>query len=157
MSEAIVVDTNVLVVANNPFHESGPDCVEACVRELNRMRRERRLLLDWSRKILGEYQQRVARGGQGGVGTEFFKSAAAQTDMRVSHVHITPHPGRVFEEFPDDPALQTFDPSDRKFVAVAVASGEGPPIVYATDRGWERHRGPLQQQGVRVCRICTEG
>ena len=157
MSDGVVVDTNVLVIANDPFHPTGPECVEACTHELARTQRDRRLLLDWSREILGEYQRRVTGRGQGGVGTEFFKRAAGQADMRVCHVRITPHPGRGFEEFPDDPALQTFDPSDRKFVAVALASGEEPPIVHATDRGWKRHRGPLQEHGVRVRRICTEG
>ena len=154
MSDAVIVDTNVLVVANDPFHETGPDCVDACVRELRRTQMDRRLLLDWSRQILGEYQNSVTRGGQAGVGTEFFKSAAAQRGVQVHHVHITPHPERRFSEFPDDPALQTLDPSDRKFVAVAVASGENPPILHATDRGWKLHRGPLQRHGIVVRHVC---
>ena len=156
MSDAVVVDTNVLVIANDPFHETGPDCVEACVRELKRTQAGRRLLLDWSWKILSEYRDGVTLGGQGGVGTEFFKSAAAQTGVQVRHVHITPHPERGFSEFPDDPALETFDKSDRKFVAVALASGEDPPILHATDRGWKRHRGPLVRHGVLARPLCRE-
>lgn len=159
MTDAVVVDTNVLVVANDLFHQTGPDCVEACTQELIRTQRDRRLLLDWGREILGEYQRQVAGPGQGGVGTEFFKRAAAQADVSVAFVHITADGDRGFREFPEDPELETFDRSDRKFVAVAVASGNNPEIVHAADRGWKRHREPLARLGIRVRRIarCPEG
>lgn len=159
MTDAVVMDTNVLVVANDPFHQTGPDCVEACTQELTRTQRDRRLLLDWGREILAEYQRRVANPGQGGVGTEFFKRAAAQADLAVAFVHITTDEVRGFREFPEDPELETLDRSDRKFVAVAVASGKNPEIVHATDRGWKRHREPLARLGIRVRRVagCPEG
>ena len=155
--EAVVVDTNVLVVAEDPRHEAGPECVAACVEELTRTLRERWLLLDGTWLILGEYRKQMEKQGQGGLGTEFFRRAAAQTEVQVHQVHITPHSGRVFSEFPPDPELVTFDRSDRKFVAVAIASGEGPAILHATDRGWRRHREALTRHALRVTPICDPG
>ena len=43
---------------------------------------------------------------------------------------ITPVDGSEinFEEFPDDSGLADFDPDDRKFIAVACAHEDNPPI-----------------------------
>ena len=44
-------------------------------------------------------------------------------DQRCDLVPITPinDSENEFEEFPDDPVLEGFDPDDRKFIAVAIA------------------------------------
>lgn len=55
-----------------------------------------------------------------------------------------------FQEFPRDVALKTFDRSDRKWVAVALASGSNPEILNAADTDWWNHRKPLSRRGVRI-------
>ena len=71
---------------------------------------------------------------------------------------ITPSIERTFEEYPDDdaPALAKFDRDDRKFVAVALASGTFPDIINATDTDWWAPRRALQQLGVRVRFLCPD-
>ena len=70
---------------------------------------------------------------------------------------ITPSIDRTFEEYPDDdPALSSFDRDDRKFVAVAFASGTSPDIVNATDTDWWPPRYALQEQGIRVRFLCPD-
>lgn len=71
-------------------------------------------------------------------------------------VRITEHPERGFENFPDDPELDDFDQDDRKFVAVALASGTNPEILNATDTDWWHYLEPLQQHGINIDFLCPE-
>lgn len=64
--------------------------------------------------------------------------------------------GESFAEFPADANLAGFDRADRKFVAVALASGDSPPIVNATDSDWWLFREALQRHGVQVEFLCPE-
>jgi hypothetical protein len=61
----------------------------------------------------------------------------------------------MFAEFPDDLALLAFAPSDKKFVAVALASRTNPPILNATDSDWRLFEQALQKHGVQVEQLCT--
>ena len=71
-------------------------------------------------------------------------------------MHITKHPQRGFKNFPDDPDLDDFDPDDRKFVAVALASGTAPEILNASDTDWWNYRRPLERHGINVKFLCPE-
>ena len=73
-------------------------------------------------------------------------------------VPITPVAGseNEFEEFPDDPALDGFDPDHRKFIAVAIAHSERPPILQAVDSQWWDFRDAFYRNGVTVEFICEE-
>ena len=69
---------------------------------------------------------------------------------------MAPNDARGFEEFPGAPSLAGFDMDDRKFVAVALASGTGPEILNASDTDWWDFREPLERHGVRVNFLCPE-
>ena len=73
-------------------------------------------------------------------------------------VAITPRDpgGRVFEEFPDDAALAGFDRDDRKFVTVALASGEHPVILNATDSDWRDFSNALARHDVLTRFLCPD-
>ncbi len=77
-------------------------------------------------------------------------------------VHITSLAGNGtdFEEFPTDNALCSFDPDDRKFIAVALAhqrdAEETPTILLAIDRGWLEFMSALASHGVTVDLICKK-
>ena len=62
----------------------------------------------------------------------------------------------AFEEFPDDPALDGFDPADRKFIAVARAHPEKPPILQAVDSQWLDFHEAFRRNGVTVEFICED-
>ena len=100
----------------------------------------------------------MARRVEHGVGDAFLKWAKSNeyTASICTRVPITPHPERGYEEFPDAEDLASFDRSDRKFVAVALAHGEGPPIYNATDSDWHEHGEALTRHGVRVEFLCPE-
>lgn len=154
-----MLDTNVAVVANGRTPQAGDDCVEACITTLVELREHHRVLVDDRGLIFDEYRRRLSPSGQPGLGDAFFKwlwDNQGNPD-HCRQVRITPtKDGRGFDEFPDDPALADFDPSDRKFVAVALASEGSPPILNASDTDWWNHREALSRHGVEVRFLCPE-
>ena len=157
MKAAVVMDTNVAVVANGKAPQAGGKCVETCITTLVEIRDRHRVLLDEQGLILDEYRRRLSPSGQPGPGDAFFKWLW-DNQGHLDHcrqVAITPMDGG-FEEFPDDPDLARFDPADRKFVAVATASEERPPILNASDTDWWDHRIALNRHGVEIRFLCPE-
>ena len=152
----IVVDTNVVVVANGRSEQASSDCVEACGDRLEEiMRGKVKLVLDNRWIILREYMQNLRSNGAD-VGDRFLGWILVNKDDRCDLVSITPINGseNEFEEFPDDPALDEFDRDDRKFIAVACAHPERPPILQAVDSQWWDFRNAFCRNGVRVEFIC---
>ncbi len=156
----VVVDTNVPVVANGKSEQASADCVQTCAERLGEiMRGEVKLVLDNRWIILGEYMQNLRSSGVN-VGDRFLGwvlrnwTNPEQCDL----VSITPVNGsdNAFEEFPNDPALDGFDPADRKFIAVACAHLESPPILQAVDSKWLNFRDVFRQNGVTVEFICED-
>jgi len=111
----VVIDTNVLVVANQRHENASTHCVERCIDALIESRNDR-VFIDDGQRILGEYRRHCSHSGQPGVGDAFFKWLwDNQGNTRhCRKVPITLHEGREFEEFPEDADLDGFDHSDRK-------------------------------------------
>jgi hypothetical protein len=63
---------------------------------------------------------------------------------------------RWYAEFPDDPRLSGFDPADRVFVAVALASASNPAIFNASDSDWWIYGAALEDCGLQITNICQE-
>ena len=53
----VVVDTNVLVVANGSHADVSPDCVIECVDRLQRLMKHGKVVIDDAFRILNEYQK----------------------------------------------------------------------------------------------------
>lgn len=157
----VVIDTNVLHVANNNADHAGPACVITAIDRLQQIIRNGRICIDSLGFILHEYhRQGFSRSGQPGVGDEFFKWLHNnQANQRVCElVDITPlnADGYDFKEFPKVPGLQGFDPSDRKFVAVALSSSQSASILNAVDSDWWNFREELAANRVLIEFLCPE-
>lgn len=157
---SVVVDTNVALVANGDTPQAGPACAEACLMRLKHVEAEERVVLDGAGLILREYLNQRPHEVPRGPGDAFLVWVF---DNQVNQAHcdivtVTPLPGeaRGFAEFPDDPALAGFDPDDRKFVAVALASLADPPILNASDTDWWQFRDVLAGHGVQVVFLCPD-
>lgn len=137
MRSGVVVDTNVLVVANLKNDQAGPDCVLACVDALETARKKRVICIDSGSRFFNEYFRHAHRSGKPGLGDAFVQWLWERQahPLHCERVEITPKTGDTedFEEFPDDPELNHFDRTDRKFVAVALRSRHQPTILNATD------------------------
>ena len=154
---AVIVDTNVAVVANGQSPQASSNCVDTCINRLEGIiRSEEKLVLDSGWVILGEYLRNLRSSGEPGAGDRLLRWILANKDRLCDLVPIIPVDGSEndFEEFPDDPALNGFDPDDRKFIAVAVAHPEKPPILQAVDSQWWDFRDVLRRNDVIVEFIC---
>lgn len=156
---SVVVDTNVAMVASGHSDQADAECVNACIQRLHSLMLEGVLLIDELRLILQEYLVALGHAGQPGAGEVFVKWAWSNqsTPQFVRQVALTPRADnawRRFEEFPDRDDLSRFDRNDQKFAAVAVASGENPPILNAVDSDWWEHREALADSGIHVEFLC---
>lgn len=151
-----VIDTNVLRVAAGQHADATHDCVMTCVQRLMAMQVSGVTVIDDGHKILGEYLKNPSLTATNQVGGQFLKWLLqnAGNASRVEQVALTEHAPNCFAEFPD-PALEPqFDPPDRKFVAVAHAHPEKPPIWQAADCKWLNWWPALLAKGVEVEFLC---
>lgn len=157
---ADVIDTNVIAVANREFSAT-LDCLQGCEQALMLIQAQKRLIvLDASFFIISEYKKHANQSGQPGVGDAFLKWLLRNRTNPAccEQVAITPRDmtGTQFAEFPADQDLDGFDLSDRKFVAVALASRNQPEIMNAVDSDWWHFRLPLQRNGVTIRFLCPD-
>jgi len=157
---AFVVDVNVPIVANGRSPQADGDCVVACVDKLSEVQASGILVLDDGMRILSEYMSNLSMSGQPGLGDFFMRWVWENqaVDARCERVPLTPANSDQddFEEFPDDPDLNAFDPSDRKYVAVALASRLKPEVLNAVDPDWWDYRLALETSGVTVNFLCPQ-
>ncbi len=153
------MDTNVAVVANHNYQDFNRSCIFKCRETLSMIQNGGfRLLLDDENLIIDEYRRNLNPSGEPGLGDYFFlwlwKNQA--NDQHCRKITVKPHRDRGFEEFPNDPDLDTFDWDDRKFVAVALASHSSPELLNASDTDWWHHRATLQKNGIHVVFVCPD-
>jgi len=137
MNTYYVVDTNVIIVANLKNKDADELCKEYCIEKITNIQLNSRIIIDDNDLIFNEYCDcgYLDFSGQPGIGDEFFAWIVNNRYNKDFCLRIPIHPDtlRTFKEFPDDPKLTQFDPDDRKFIAVAIASKKNPKILEATD------------------------
>lgn len=149
-----VVDTNVPIAANGRETHANVACQHACVVALRSLIADEVVVaIDDRGDILAEYGRHLRHAGRPGVGDAFFKHLHDyQWTARVHRVPISPNDDeeRGFDELPPN----NFDPSDRKFLAVAVAARA--LVLNATDSDWGEHADLMQNLGVEVHQLCPQ-
>lgn len=162
MPRKCVVDTNVPITANLAVNPAGiPDdlaiCVLECIKSVEHVVRHGGLVLDAGDEIFDEYRRNLSMSGQPGVGDKFIKWVH---DHRWNfpdsdRVSITKN-NDSYDEFPNHPGLSAFDPSDRKFIAVANAHPQKPPVFQATDSKWWGWKTALEEAEINVDFLCPD-
>ena len=153
-----VIDTNVLLAANNKHQGLSLDCVLACIKALEQMQNQGVVVIDNNRHIIGEYCHKTSPNQPKGVGDVFLKWLLNNhaNPQRIHQVSITKIADNEFAEFPDAVLQQKFDPPDRKFVVVAKAHPDKPEIWQAADCKWLDWFSELQTHGLKVKFLCPE-
>jgi hypothetical protein len=151
-----IIDTNLILIANGQHEHVSAACVQACVRRLQDVMARGRFAIDDQFLILREYEHKSDPHTGKRPGDQFVRWALqnASNPGRCDQVPLQVHPERGFVSFPDDPQLSAFDPSDRKFIAVANAHEDHPPILQATDSKWPRFAPALLRHGIEIEFIC---
>ncbi|MDY6949725.1 MAG: hypothetical protein SXG53_28950 [Pseudomonadota bacterium] len=152
-----VIDTNILLIANDLHDKVSPECIEACVKGLLAMQKDGVVVLDDEHRILGEYRNKTQLSPPKGVGDVFLKWLLrnAGNAAHVQTVAIT-ECAAGFTEFPDAALQARFDASDRKFAAVANAHPDKPPIWQGADSKWLDWWPALKAAGVSVEFLCPD-
>ena len=157
-----MVDTNVPKTANLAISPATiPDelrtCVLACVKSIEHVVNKGGLILDSGNEIFTEYRNNLSLKGQPGVGDSFMKWVHDNcwNFPEGDRVTITKN-GHTYDQFPDHDDLADFDNSDRKFVSIANAHPEKPPILQATDCKWWGWKDTLEEVGITVQFLCPE-
>lgn len=153
-----VIDTNVAVTANGENEGARQVCVASSARALHSVMEAGHVFIDSAGRIVEEYRANLRAKGQPGPGDAFFKWLLTHEwgQRRVTQVPITPKDDdpQDFAEVPRPPGGIRFDPSDRKFLAVAAAHPEHPPILQSLDSKWWGWRGALGAAGITVHFLC---
>jgi hypothetical protein len=153
-----VIDTNVLRVASGQHSDVSFDCVSACVQHLREMQLSGVVVIDDGYKILAEYLKNPSLMKTNEVGGQFLKWLLQNQGNadRIEQVRLTETVEHCFDEFPDKALEPHFDGPDRKFVAVANAHAEKPPVWQAADCKWLDWWPRLRTSGVEVKFLCPD-
>ena len=162
--DAVIVDTNVIVVANDVDDDDQRSCKERCQDRLEQIiDQDEKVVVDDEWRIFEEYKRYVDPNTRKGIGDLFVKNLLQNLGNSeiCTMVHITPtQDRRGFEEFPDDPILSDFDPDDRKFIAVAGAFKnlyqQKAILLQAVDSQWYGFREAFVKNGLGIEFICEE-
>jgi hypothetical protein len=147
-----VVDTNVGIVANGRNTNATLTCRAAAVDALASIVEGGRIVVDAVGEMEEEYRVHFNPSGQPGVGDRFFQAVLIDFAGKVERVELAKRADGSFADFPEDVALATFDPSDRKFAAAARKAAV--PVLNAVDSDWLNHHEALLRNGINVDFVC---
>ena len=157
---AFVVEVNVAIVANGKCDQANAACVRACQEIIMQVRCGGVIVLDDRMRILDEYMRNLSMRGQPGLGDAFMKWVwEHQADPSVCEkvaLTLRSNDPEDFAQFPQDSALAKFDPSDKRYVAAALASHNNPELLNAVDSDYWDFREPLEKYGVKVRFLCRD-
>jgi len=161
-----IIDTNVPMTAGNRVADIPDDlllCAKACIefiQELIKKDSGVRVVLDSNHLVLNEYEKNIkSLRGEDNLATYFLHwiyeyLAKIQPDdffplTELSENEYAEYPNHISE-------LKSFDPSDKKFIALAFVHKESPVIIEATDSKWWGIKDILKDEGIEVMFLCEE-
>jgi hypothetical protein len=159
-ANCIVVDTNVLAVAEGLHPQASDECRAACIRLANRIHTGLAVAVDSEASgemILLEYLQTLKKSKTSGIGRKLAVHLWSRrhdgTVCRRVDITRSGDSGETFEEIPS--SLQDFDSDDHKWIAVARAEETRPQIFQALDREWWQRRRDFAEAGLDVQFLCV--
>ncbi|WP_442499445.1 hypothetical protein [Methylobacter sp. sgz302048] len=151
--DKFVIDTNVAISANGKNTHASPSCQLACIELLENCKKFY-VAIDKTGLIMSEYAKHLSHAGQPGVGDMFFKylhdNQHAANKILTTDITLSNDTCRGFNELP----INSLDPSDRKFLATAVAASA--TIANATDSDWAEQSELLKILNIELKQLCPE-
>ncbi|WP_166264078.1 hypothetical protein [Providencia sp. M-27] len=148
-----VIDSNVAIVANGLANQASTNCQLACI-ELLEGCKQLSICLDETNLIMDEYAKHLSYAGSPGVGDMFFKylydNQYSQKNVELVTINPIIDERRGFLELPEN----SFDPSDRKFLATALSGGA--QVVNATDSDWAEQQELMNRLNITVQQLCPD-
>lgn len=163
---AVVIDTNVILVAKGMSEQAWDECVVACQERLDDIiEGPDKVVIDDQRLILSEYldylddeNDTTTKGRTGGHFLEWFIRNYQNPEQCVQ-VKITPSEDEIgFEELPG--VFLEFDPDDKKFIAVSIVyeneHQQKATILQSVDSQWYGAQEVFVDNGLVVEFLCEE-
>lgn len=148
--EKKIIDANVLLLAGTPIRDIPDeqlDCFNKCIDFIKKSKKEKfKVLLDDNYRILNEYRNAYRLPKCPNSATAFFKWVL----QNAEYFPLNEPKKDTFEPYPNDNALQDFDPPDRKYIALAYVHPDHPAIVEASDSKWWGIKQNLKKHGITV-------
>lgn len=155
MYDKIIMDTNVAVKAatlERDCRDEELDVQEKCIKFIGGFvnNPESKLVLDMDYEIIREYRKRIPTNtALGKIFWRWFNTYIGQISLD-DMVKLAKDSDGNYIMFPLEDRTEAFDISDRKFVALARAHSEHPPIVEATDGKWLGFKDVFEEYGVHI-------
>ncbi|WP_089963854.1 hypothetical protein [Salipiger thiooxidans] len=147
-----VIDTNVPIIANGGDDPVTVDCRKAAVELLMEATERGTIFLDSGGEIQAEYRRYLDPKGQPGVGDRFYLEVINSNPKKVARVDIQRRDDGEYRDLPQEIIDAGFDPSDRKFVAVARKTGA--KVYNAVDTDWVEQRAVIEGAGIEIVFLC---
>ncbi|MDQ7026927.1 MAG: hypothetical protein Q9P01_00950 [Anaerolineae bacterium] len=149
-----VVDTNVWASVDKipPKDQIEADCIKACIEWFQAFRQgedEYKIAVDMAFKILTEYHGQIKKGG---LAERYLNDILSQPMTRIVFTEVE------YDENGHAILLDNImdDPSDRKFIAVALHFEPPALIINATDTDWEKSRDKLEDANITIQELCPD-
>jgi hypothetical protein len=156
-ARCVVLDTNVLAVAEGLHGGASEACRLACIELVKLVEGGLPVAVDSFDEIVSEYVGALRGSGTAGLGVKVAQRLyRLRRDRGVCHVVDVTRvdgPPRSFEEVPE--ALRDFDDDDHKFIAVAAAEACQPQIYTAVDAEWWQRRQDFADASIDVQFLCA--
>lgn len=146
----VIIDTNILVVANNQNNDVASFCYKACI-ELLISNEKSRVLFDTDDEIRREYYNALTDKRPYALGKMFLNKLLEYHPQKTRLVDLQ-KTDEIYPDFPKAASLTHFDKSDRKFAALSVKCGVA--VSAATDSDWVDFSDALLENGVKLNLIC---
>lgn len=153
-----IVDTNVPLIAKGDSHMSTM-CEENCANFIEGFLTGKKILvIDDEYAILDEYMRCIPTTGPINFASIFLKWIYEnQANVnKVKQVKINKIGEKKFEEIPSSLSNLNIDPSDLKFIAVAISNGGKAPIAEAADSKWIGWENELLKNNVKLHFNCKK-
>lgn len=155
MNNKIIMDTNVAVKAATPWQDCKDEELyvqKKCAEFIGRFVTDpgSKLVLDLDYEIIKEYRNRIPRNTDlGKIFWRWFNTYIGQISFD-DMIKLEKDSDGNYVMFPLEERTVKFDMSDRKFVALARAHTEQPPIIEATDGKWLGYKDVFEEYGVHI-------
>ena len=151
----IILDTNVPVKASVLSADCPLDELEmqrACIEYIGKLVQNQKikLVLDLDYEILKEYRNNICKSSP--MGNIFLKwlNNYLCTISPEDFLKLERNVNGQYKDYPYDEVTKDFDESDKKFVALANAHTEKPPIIEAADGKWLGYETAFAKYGIRI-------
>ena len=154
MGDKVILDTNVpteAAMAPDLCQRSKLVIQGKCMEYIyGLIKGKTKLVLDADYEIIGEYRRNIDKSSNMGILFLKWLDQYLGTISMDDLLKLEKNAEGEYIFFPLDENTKDFDPSDRKFIALANLHPQKPPVVEGTDGKWWGYVSAFKKYGIRI-------